>query len=1143
MAAKPIKISILADAGRAKRELDSFSSRTSSRIKGLAKNVTKVGVASVAGLLGTALWKGGQRLVGIEQAEAKLKGLGHSSKSVEGLMDNAMAAVKGTAFGFADAATAAASASAAGIKSGKEMTQYLTTIGDAAAITGRDYNEMGAIFNKVNANTKLSMAEVNQIQDAGVPILTRLAKHYGVATAEMSKMVSKGEVDAKTFNKVMEKTVGGSAQKMGKTFTGSMANIQAALGRLGASALSGVFKQLPSLINGGTKALDRLGPAAEKAGQAAGKALAGGVRTAQKFLREHRAEISQVASALRDKAAKAFDIAKRALGYFVDGMRDGTGLGGQFVMAVKGLATAAGFAASALEKLVGFLDGLPTPVKELAVQAGIAALVLPRLAAGITSAKTAATGFAANLRSAEKRTAALGAATRNVAGVGGMLLLAQGAQTSNTALKTLANVGGGAMLGFSTGGPVGAAIGGTVAALGSLLTGANRAKEAAFKSTSTWETYASTLDQVTGATTRATKAMVIQDLQQSGLLKKAGQLGISQSTLVNGILGQKKARENLAAAIGTEEAAIAALRDEAKTSGTLSQGERGILVSEAKSRENLVKAIKGEVGERKKATQTKREELLLLQDFPDAVITKVQTPGAVSSKRDLAQLAATYKLTPKQVQTIIKMNGIKASKKEVLELAESLKKTGKAKPAPDWQKALAQGLTQSRKTTKGSTGDINALLGGTGRNTKPSLGGFRSSLSGQLNGLVGTAHGKGNAIGAAIASGTAAGIRANTGAAIGAAIAMAGAAERGAKNRLGVKSPSRVFAKIGKHVVQGFVRGVRKEVKNGAAGVAAALGRVTKLVEKGITGKNQAKREKAALKRLRARFKQLRRNGNAQERINKKLADAKSKLQELREEYKGYAAAIKDSIIASGDVTQLGRQEDDSVSITSLINDLQQKANNAARFDVLMKKLAKQGLSRTSIQQMLDAGPDAALATAEAIESGGKAAITEINALQKQLADSGTSLSKSMADKYYGAGVAAAQGVVRGLEAQAKNLDKQAVKLANALVKAVKKALKIKSPSRVFQGIGDNVVKGLDIGVDDTRARRIGSVFAGELEKGFGTPALDAYARQVASDGGPQEMRVRFTAEQVSRLQRGKEVIADVDFALAAGVRTTQRWG
>lgn len=259
-----------------------------SRISGGIGTVLKAGAAvtgaAVAGTLGTAITKGFGRLKTLDQANAKLLGLGHSAETVSLIMDNASAAVTGTAFGMGDAATVAASAVAAGIKPGEDLTRTLTVIGDAATIAGRDMGSMGAIFNKVAASNKVQMDTINQLHDAGVPALQFLADQMGVTAEEASAMASKGEIDFATFQAAMEEGLGGAAQESGKTFSGAMANVGAALGRVGANLLGGVFPHLAPLFQGITKALKPVEQAAAGVGDAIGQRVGPALERAANFL-------------------------------------------------------------------------------------------------------------------------------------------------------------------------------------------------------------------------------------------------------------------------------------------------------------------------------------------------------------------------------------------------------------------------------------------------------------------------------------------------------------------------------------------------------------------------------------------------------------------------------------------------------------------------------------------------------------------------------------------------------------------------------------------------------------------------------------------------------------------------------------------
>ena len=229
---------------------------TSALGKAIKGTIVGVGVAAGAAL-STALVRGWGRLTAIEEAQSKLQGLGHSAKSVQTIMDNALASVRGTAFGLDEAATVAASAVAAGIKPGIDLERVLKTVADTSSIAGVSMAEMGAIFNKVAASNRLTMGEVNQLADRGVPILQMLADQYGVTAEEMSKMVSRGEVDFPAFAKAIEANIGGAALESGNTTRGAFANMGAAAGRFGAALLEGLFPLAKEVFGGITTLIDR----------------------------------------------------------------------------------------------------------------------------------------------------------------------------------------------------------------------------------------------------------------------------------------------------------------------------------------------------------------------------------------------------------------------------------------------------------------------------------------------------------------------------------------------------------------------------------------------------------------------------------------------------------------------------------------------------------------------------------------------------------------------------------------------------------------------------------------------------------------------------------------------------------------------
>lgn len=213
---------------------------------------------AVAGVITASLVKGWGRLTAIEDAEASLRGLGHSADAVKAIMNDALASVKGTAFGMDEAGKVAASAVAAGVKPGKDLERTLKLTADAATIAHSSMGEMGAIFGKVAASGKVQGDVIAQLNDQGIPIIQMLAKELGVTGEEVVDLASKGKINFDQFRNAMETGLGGAAQEAGQTTSGAFKNMGAALSRFGAGLLKDVFPMAKVVFNGISGFLDNL---------------------------------------------------------------------------------------------------------------------------------------------------------------------------------------------------------------------------------------------------------------------------------------------------------------------------------------------------------------------------------------------------------------------------------------------------------------------------------------------------------------------------------------------------------------------------------------------------------------------------------------------------------------------------------------------------------------------------------------------------------------------------------------------------------------------------------------------------------------------------------------------------------------------
>lgn len=398
-----------------------------SKIGGAFGKVGKVGTGAIATIAGgiTALAaKGGfTRALNIENAQAKLKGLGHDSASVTEIMNDALASVKGTAFGLGDAATVAASLSASGVKEGGELTQVLKTVADTAQISGRSLTDIGTIFGSVAARGKLQGDDMLQLMSSGIPVLQMLGKHLNKTSAEVSDMVSDGKIDFQTFADAMKEGLGGGAQSAGTTFTGALANVKAALSRLGETAATPVLNGLRGLFNQAIPLIDAFtaaaSPTLEKVGAGLQKGLEqaiptvtaffdklGKSQTVQQFasylaslkddLKELGSSLSGAAGAvwnvISEPLSELYNQAKGQLPAIADGFKT-------LLHAVSGLLDYVSAHADAIIPLAKGITALILASKGIgAVSAGFKALPaaldgISRSATGITTAAKGISGF------------------------------------------------------------------------------------------------------------------------------------------------------------------------------------------------------------------------------------------------------------------------------------------------------------------------------------------------------------------------------------------------------------------------------------------------------------------------------------------------------------------------------------------------------------------------------------------------------------------------------------------------------------------------------------------------------------------------------------------------------------------------------
>lgn len=241
----------------------------------LAKNGLKKVTSSVTGMFETIRKGGEDRAKNIADAKFQLKGLGIAWEDIAGDIDYAVA---DTAFGLDSAAKAAAQLSASQVQIGDDMKAALRGISGVAAMTNSEYDDIARIFTTVAGNGRLMTDQLNQMSYKGLNAAASLAEAFNkdeeamawfyesytshakkndeaiVKGAEISEravrtLVTNGGLDFEHFAKAMDNAFGEHAKDANSTYAGSLANVNAALKKIGAEFAGPAMDNMINVLN------------------------------------------------------------------------------------------------------------------------------------------------------------------------------------------------------------------------------------------------------------------------------------------------------------------------------------------------------------------------------------------------------------------------------------------------------------------------------------------------------------------------------------------------------------------------------------------------------------------------------------------------------------------------------------------------------------------------------------------------------------------------------------------------------------------------------------------------------------------------------------------------------------------------------
>lgn len=214
----------------------------------------------IASALTDSLINGGrERSQKIKDAKFQIEGLlgeEEYAKQWSRIDESINYAVADTAYGYDSAARAASQFLASSVKVGDEMDRSLRAISGVAAMTNSTYDDISNIFTRIAGQGRVMAIDLNSLASRGLNAAAILGKSMGKTESEVRDMVSDGKISFQQFADAMDNAFGEHAKKGNETFSGALANMKAAMSRIGAKLWDplidnerDVFNQMRLLIN------------------------------------------------------------------------------------------------------------------------------------------------------------------------------------------------------------------------------------------------------------------------------------------------------------------------------------------------------------------------------------------------------------------------------------------------------------------------------------------------------------------------------------------------------------------------------------------------------------------------------------------------------------------------------------------------------------------------------------------------------------------------------------------------------------------------------------------------------------------------------------------------------------------------------
>ena len=170
----------------------------------------------------------------VQQLEVAFRTMLGSAPKADELLQQLVRTAAITPFGLEDVANGAKQLLAYGLEAEK-VNETLVRLGDIAAGLSVPLNDLVYLYGTTMAQGRLYTQDLNQFTGRGIPMISELAKQFGVAESKVKDLVEAGKVGFPEVQKVIESLTdeggkfGGLMEEQSKTITGQISNIEDAI--------------------------------------------------------------------------------------------------------------------------------------------------------------------------------------------------------------------------------------------------------------------------------------------------------------------------------------------------------------------------------------------------------------------------------------------------------------------------------------------------------------------------------------------------------------------------------------------------------------------------------------------------------------------------------------------------------------------------------------------------------------------------------------------------------------------------------------------------------------------------------------------------------------------------------------------------